>query len=191
MKYFHESVRYSCKLCDQKTKEKPNLKSHNIQTHEGWRGKIFLQSVRLKSRKFHIEAVHGGEEIWVHISEVEKELWTLKHDLTWSDRLTFDCFRGLLMLLAEKWKQEEVHKQAGIRFFSGKFCRRRTKYLCFLSFIFQVRRWKCVNLAWTEHQASSQWTPFKWKAGVAVENKPVSKKTPRLVYRNFVLLNKP
>ena len=147
MKYFHESVRYSCKLCDQKTKEKPNLKSHNIQTHEGWRGKIFLQSVRLKSRKFHIEAVHGGEEIWVHISEVEKELWTLKHDLTWSDRLTFDCFRGLLILLAEKWKQEEVHKQAGIRFFSGKFCRRRTKYLCFLSFIFQVGCWKRFDLS--------------------------------------------
>ena len=112
-----------------------------------WMGKIFLQSVRLKSRKFHIEAVHGGEEIWVHISEVEKELWTLKHDLTWSDRLTFDCFRGLLILLAEKWKQEEVHKQAGIRFFSGKFCRRRTKYLCFFSFILQVRRCKRVDLS--------------------------------------------
>ena len=43
------------------------------------------------------------------------------------------------MLLAEEWKQEEVLKQAMVKFFSGKFCR-RTKYLCFLSFIFQVRR---------------------------------------------------
>ena len=30
------------------------------------------------------------------------------------------------MLLAEEWKQEEVHKQAVVQFFSGKFFRRRT-----------------------------------------------------------------
>ena len=47
--YFHEAVRYSCKLCEQKTEEKPNLKFHSIEVHEGERYS-FLQSVRLKSR---------------------------------------------------------------------------------------------------------------------------------------------
>ena len=46
--YFHEAVRYSCKLCEQKTEEKPNLKFHSIEVHEGERYS-FLQSVRLKS----------------------------------------------------------------------------------------------------------------------------------------------
>ena len=47
--YFHEAVRYSCKLCEQKTEEKPNLKFHSIEVHE-WERYSFLQSVRLKSR---------------------------------------------------------------------------------------------------------------------------------------------
>ena len=124
---------------------------------------------------------------------VGKELgvpWTLKHDLmTLSDRLTFDCFRSLLMLLAEEWKQEEVHKQAMVQLFSGKFCRIwRTKYLFFLSFNF---RSGAENVSTYLNRTSSQWAPSKWKASVAVENIPVGKKTLRLVYSNFVLPNKP
>ena len=61
------------------------------------------------------------------------------------------------MLPAEEWKQEEVLKQAMVKFFSGKFCR-RTKYLCFLSFIF---RSGAENVSTCLNRTSSQQTPSK------------------------------
>ena len=43
------------------------------------------------------------------------------------------------MLLAEEWKQEEVHKQAVVQFFSGKLFLKKSIVPVFLVFYFSGR----------------------------------------------------